>query len=74
MLVQMNLPFCSPLRWYSIIPWLLTRIVPSGLDALLMSTCAAGCVLAAKLVVLPDELLPQAAISSDAAIAGKGQL
>ncbi|HEY4894996.1 MAG TPA: hypothetical protein VII01_02815 [Solirubrobacteraceae bacterium] len=60
-------------------PWLLTRIVPSELEALLTTAaldelllvCEAGCVPAAELVVLLDELLPQAAIRSDAAIAGR---
>jgi hypothetical protein len=55
------------------------RIVPSELEALFTSTaldepllvCAAGSVPAAELVVLLDELLPQAAIRSDAAIAGR---
>jgi len=59
-------------------PWLSMRIVPSELEAVFTTTaleelllvCAAGCVLAAELVVLLDELLPQAAIRSDAAIAG----
>ena len=60
-------------------PWLSTRIVPSELEALfttavldeLLLVCAAGCVLAAELVVLLDELLPQAASSSETAIAGR---
>ncbi|MFZ2113608.1 MAG: hypothetical protein WAU77_07765 [Solirubrobacteraceae bacterium] len=56
--------------------------MPSELEALFTRTaldepllvCAAGCVLAAELaelVELLDELLPQAAIRSDAAIAGR---
>jgi hypothetical protein len=60
-------------------PWLLTRIVPSELEAVfttaaeeLLPVCAAGWVLAAELVVLLFvELLPQAASSSDAAAAGR---
>ena len=60
-------------------PWLLTRIVPSELEALfttaaldeLLLVCAAGCALAAELVVLLDELLPQAASNSDTAAAGR---
>jgi hypothetical protein len=59
-------------------PWLSTRIVPSELEAVfttaapdeLLLVCAAARVLAAELVVLLDELLPHAAIRSDAAIAG----
>ncbi|HSZ69389.1 MAG TPA: hypothetical protein VK756_03410 [Solirubrobacteraceae bacterium] len=52
--------------------------MPSELEALFTTTAldelavgAAGCVLAAELVVLLDALLPQAAIRSDAAIAGR---
>src|ERR1700677_1895871 len=60
-------------------PWLLTRIVPSALEAVftmaaldgLLVVWAAGCVLAAELVVLLlVELLPQAASRRDAARAG----
>jgi hypothetical protein len=42
----------------------------AALDELLL-VCAAGCVLAPELFVLLDELLPQAEISSDAAIADR---
>src|ERR1700677_5252211 len=59
-------------------PWLSTRIVPSALEAVfttgldeLLLIDAAACVLAAGVVVLLDELLPQAASRSDAAIAGR---
>jgi hypothetical protein len=45
---------------------LFTRAALDGLPV-----CAAGCALAAELVVLLDELLPHAAIRSDAAIAGR---
>ncbi|HEY3829192.1 MAG TPA: hypothetical protein VGL57_08355 [Solirubrobacteraceae bacterium] len=55
------------------------RIVPSELEAVFTTTalegllvlCAAGCARVAEVVVLLDELLPQAAIRSDAAIAGR---
>jgi hypothetical protein len=63
-------------------PWLLTRIVPSELEALfttapeeLLLVCAAGCVLAAELVVLLlVELLPQAASNTETAAAGRDSL
>ncbi|HEY2536256.1 MAG TPA: hypothetical protein VGI24_04655 [Solirubrobacteraceae bacterium] len=56
----------------------MTRIVPSELEAVfttapdeLALVCAAGCALVAELVVLLLELLPQAAIRSDTATAGR---
>jgi hypothetical protein len=64
-------------------PWLLTRIVPSELEAVfttaaldeLLLVCAAGCVLAAELVVLLlVALLPQAASNTEAATAGSDSL
>jgi hypothetical protein len=63
-------------------PWLLTRIVPSELEAVfttaleeLLLVCAAGCALAAEVVgLLLDELLPQAASNSETASAGRDSL
>jgi hypothetical protein len=56
-------------------PWLSTRIVPSGLEAVFTTapvlTCAAGFALALELVVLLlVELPPQAASNSETAAAG----
>jgi len=65
-------------------PWLLTRILPSELEALfttaapdeLLFVCAAGCVLAAELVVLllVELLLLQAASNTETAAAGRDSL
>jgi hypothetical protein len=79
-LVQIHFPFCSPERWYSVMPCALTRIVaPSveldavfttGADVPLLVCDEVGALEADGLLDVLLELLPHAASNSDTASVG----
>jgi hypothetical protein len=79
-LVQMNFPFCSPERWYSVMPCALTRIVAPSveLDAVLtadadgplLACVEVGALAAEGLLDVLLELLPHAAINNATETAG----